>query len=113
MLAETLLTFGMYEGCQLQPDKFLACITMHLVCRGIRLQHKTRFQIGDDQPVAGRIKNALILRFFFFRWSLVRVFAHNLDLLLSSIVCRRWISANTSSGFHFKVCQFTVLMIYI
>ena len=85
MLTETMLTVCVYEGGQVQSDKFFAGVAVHLACRRIRFQHEARFQIGDDQPVADGIENALILPFFFFGWRLVRVLAHNRYLLLSSI----------------------------
>src|SRR6185436_16959992 len=85
MLIEHMLAVGVYECPQLQPDEFFACVAVHQVCRRIRLDYETRFQINNDQPVVGGIENAAILPFSFFRGWLVRAFVHSGYLWLSSI----------------------------
>ena len=75
----------MYEGCQLQPDKFFAAVRVHFARSRIRLDDESRFQIADDQPVAGGIKNASIPLFIFFSRMGGQAFIHNDYRLLSSM----------------------------
>jgi hypothetical protein len=60
-----MLAAGMYETCQLPPDKLLAGVPVHHTYLKVGFNHDAGFQIIDDQPVVGGIKNASVLLFLF------------------------------------------------
>ena len=51
--AERALIFGADVGRRKQPDEFLPRIPVHRRRGGVGFDHAPRFQVVDDQPVAG------------------------------------------------------------
>ncbi len=59
-VGESVLAIGMDEGWREKPNECLTGVAVHRARRGVRLDHGSSVQIGEDQSVGGSIEDAAI-----------------------------------------------------
>jgi hypothetical protein len=106
LLSEQGMAFRKHEDRWIQSDEFLASVAMHFTRGGVGFNYRVQSYIIDHQPVACGFKDVSILLF--------RNLIHK-ALPFAEFNCLKAVDLSQyifRLGFHFKICQFTILMIH-